>query len=69
MFAGIDDPRPASLGTVRRDRLFSAVELRNDIRLLETAYAEFDLAGLTSGRPPRSYAVCRSWRLMVTGCS
>ena len=45
MFAGIDDPRSASLETVRRDRLFSAAELRNDIRLLETAYAEFDLAG------------------------
>jgi hypothetical protein len=44
MFAGLDDPRPASLENVRRDRLFSAAELRNDIRLLEAAYAEFDLA-------------------------
>ena len=45
MFAGLDDPRPANLERVRRDQLFSASELRNDIRLLESAYAEFDLAG------------------------
>lgn len=34
----------APLEPVRKDRLFSAAELRNDIRLLEAAYAEFDLA-------------------------
>lgn len=33
----------ATLEPVRPDRLFSAAELRNDIRLLEAAYAEFDL--------------------------
>jgi hypothetical protein len=44
MFAGIDAPGPVSLETVRRDRLFSTAELRNDIRLLEAAYAEFNLA-------------------------
>lgn len=49
MFAGIDDPRPASLEAVCHDRLFSAAELRNDIRLLETAYAEFELAGSAFG--------------------
>lgn len=34
---------------VRSDRLFSAAELRNDIRLIEAAYAEFDLAGTVFG--------------------
>lgn len=41
-------PSPAAFATlepVREDRLFSAAELRNDIRHLEAAYAEFDLAG------------------------
>lgn len=41
-------PSPAGLATlepVRAERLFSAAELRNDIRHLEAAYAEFDLAG------------------------
>lgn len=35
----------ASLEPVSPVRLFSAAELRNDIRLMEAAYAEFDLAG------------------------
>lgn len=35
----------ANLEPVSPSRLFSAAELRNDIRLMETAYAEFDLAG------------------------
>jgi hypothetical protein len=45
MFEGIVDLPPTNLENVRRDRLFSAAELRNDIRLIEIAYAEFDLAG------------------------
>lgn len=36
---------PADLEPVSPSRLFSAAELRNDIRILEAAYAEFDLAG------------------------
>ena len=44
MFSGIDDFQRAGLEAVRRDRLFSAAELRNDIRLLEATYAEFGLA-------------------------
>lgn len=35
----------AGLEPVSPSRLFSAAELRNDIRLMEAAYAEFDLAG------------------------
>lgn len=35
----------ANLELVSSARLFSAAELRNDIRLMEAAYAEFDLAG------------------------
>lgn len=35
----------ANLEPVSSARLFSASELRNDIRLMEAAYAEFDLAG------------------------
>ena len=35
----------AKLEPVSRSCLFSAAELRNDIRLMEAAYAEFDLAG------------------------
>jgi hypothetical protein len=34
-----------NLEPVSSARLFSAAELRNDIRLMEAAYAEFDLAG------------------------
>ncbi|TYC91545.1 hypothetical protein [Novosphingobium sp. BW1] len=37
--------KAANLEPVSSARLFSAAELRNDIRLMETAYAEFDLAG------------------------
>lgn len=35
----------ADLEEVSAGRLFSSAELRNDIRLMEAAYAEFDLAG------------------------
>ncbi|WP_438748319.1 hypothetical protein [Pararhizobium sp. O133] len=35
---------------VRSDRLFSAAELRNDLLLLEAAYAEFDLTATKFGR-------------------
>lgn len=35
----------ANLEPILEDRLFSAAELRNNIRQLEVAYAEFDLAG------------------------
>jgi hypothetical protein len=41
-------PSPAAFATlepVPQDRLFSAAELRNDIRHVEAAFAEFDLAG------------------------
>jgi hypothetical protein len=51
------DPQPAHLEPVRRDRLFSAAELRNDICLLEAAYAEFDLA--SSGFSPAADLVRR----------
>lgn len=34
----------ASLEALRSDRIFSAAELRNEIRMTEAAYAEFDLA-------------------------
>ena len=33
-----------TLESLKSDRLFSAAELRNDISLIETTYAEFDLA-------------------------
>lgn len=43
--------------TLQADRLFSAAELRNDILTIETAYAEFDLAG--SGFPVAATLVRR----------
>lgn len=49
MFADVDVHPPSGLEVIRQDRLFSVAELRNDIRLLEAAYAEFDLAGSAFG--------------------
>lgn len=57
------DPQAAHLEPVRRDRLFSAAELRNDIRLLEAAYAEFNLA--SSGFAPAADLVCRLSELAI----
>ncbi len=39
----------AARETLAEDRLFSAAELRNDILLMEAAYAEFDLRGTRFG--------------------
>lgn len=49
---------PAQLEPVDPRLIFSAAELRNDIRLLEAAYAEFDLAGTSFGQLARFVRSC-----------
>lgn len=45
------DARPVGLEGLRPDRLFSAAELRNDVVLTETAFAEFKLDGTAFAGP------------------